>query len=64
MDMPSDKAFRLNAILKGSKHQLTLFRAEEIHELERRITEDKGKYLAECLVRKKPVHLKPEEVVR
>jgi type I restriction enzyme M protein len=55
---------KLDAILKGSKHRLTLFRAEEVQELEQRIIEKDGKFVAECLVRKKQVQLKPEEVVR
>ena len=54
----------LDAILKSSKHRLNLFRSDEVQALERRLTENKGKYFAECLVRKKQIQLKPEEVVR
>ena len=54
----------LDAILKGSKHRLNLFRQEEVQDLEKRLTEKDGKYFAECLVRKKQIQLKPEEVVR
>lgn len=54
----------LDAILKGSKHRLTLFRHEEVQALEERVFQKDSKYFAECLVRKKQIQLKPEEVVR
>lgn len=54
----------LEQILKGSKHRLTLFRADEVQSLEGGIIERGGKFYAECLVRKREVQLKPEEVVR
>lgn len=54
----------LDIILKGSKHRLNLFTTEEVQRLEERIEEDKGKFFTDCLVRKKRVLLKPEEIVR
>ena len=54
----------LDAILKGSKHRLNLFRHEEVQNLEKRLIEKDGKYFADCLVRKKQIQLKPEEIVR
>ena len=54
----------LDDILKGSKHRLNLFRHDEVQALEERLTEKDGKYFAECLVRKKQIQLKPEEIVR
>ena len=54
----------LDAILKGSKHRLNLFRHEEVQAHEERVFEKDNKYFAECLVRKKQIQLKPEEVVR
>lgn len=54
----------LDIILKDSKHRLNLFTTEEVQRLEERIEEDKGKFFTDCLVRKKRVLLKPEEIVR
>ena len=54
----------LDAVLKGSKHSLNLFRYEEVQDLENRVTEKDGKYFADCLVRQKQIQLKPEEIVR
>ena len=55
---------KLDAILKGSKHRLNLFRHEEVQMLEERVQDKDGKYFTDCLVRKKQIQLKPEEVVR
>ena len=62
--MTTKQPKKLQAILKESKHNLTLFRAEEVTGLEERIVERDGKFYAECLVRNKEVQLKPEEAVR
>lgn len=59
---------KLTDITKGSEYDLSLFKEEQIAELENRITERQTKkgtdcYIT-CLVRKKDIKLTPEEVVR
>ena len=64
MEYNTQEYSRLGSILKGSKYRLNLFRHDEVQALEERVTEKGGKFLSECLVRKKQIQLKPEEVVR
>jgi type I restriction enzyme M protein len=54
----------LSTILKDSDYRLSQFREEKIQALEDRIVERKGKYYADCLIRKKEIRLTPEEVIR
>ena len=54
----------LSIILRGSDYKLSQFSEERIQALECRITEKEGKYYVNCLVRKKDIQIKPEEVVR
>ncbi|MDR0522266.1 MAG: N-6 DNA methylase [Planctomycetaceae bacterium] len=51
-------------ILQDSPYLLSLFTEKEINALEKRVTAENGKYKVRCIVRKKSVQLKPEEVVR
>ena len=55
---------RISTILKDSDYKLTQFSEGKIQALESRITEKAGKYYVNCLVRKKEIQIKPEEVVR
>ena len=55
---------KLEEILRDSKHSLSRFRAPFVEKLEKSIDQKNGNFYAECLVRKKPVRIKPEEVVR
>lgn len=59
---------KLEQILKDSNYSLSLFTAEEVADLENRITtrEVRGKdaYFVRCLVRERDIQIKPEEVVR
>ncbi len=55
---------KINSILKDSKHNITLFNNAKIQALEDRIEEKDGKLYVECIIRKKRIILKPEEVVR
>jgi type I restriction enzyme M protein len=58
----------LQQILQDSNYKLTQFKSEYIKELEDSIFEKevRGKkaYFVTCLVRKKDIQIKPEEVVR
>jgi len=54
----------LSVILKDSDYKLVQFNEKRLRALEKRITEKAGKYFVNCLVRKKEIQLKPEEVVR
>ena len=60
---------KLNEILKNSAYSLDLFDAQEINNLENRISEKvdkKGKTypVVQCIVRDKEIKLTPEEIVR
>lgn len=59
---------KLIDIIKGTEYDLSLFSEKQIHELESRIVERKGKknaeYYVTCLIRKKEIKLTPEEIVR
>jgi len=60
---------KLEKILEGSEHAMTLFDSKEIKELEKRVVDRTNKkgaadYYVECLCRRKSVKLTPEEVVR
>jgi len=54
----------LVSILKDSQYDLSIFTAEEIAALEKKIIEKNGKPYVECIIRNKEVQLKPEEIVR
>jgi type I restriction enzyme M protein len=59
---------RIIEILRDSNYKLALFSQKEIDALENRIIEktdkDKVSYSINCLIRNKPLQLKPEEIVR
>jgi len=59
---------KIENILKDSNYKLTQFRKEQIQEIENLIFEKeiRGKqtYFINCLVRKKDIQIKPEEIVR
>ena len=59
---------KLADIIKGSEYDLSLFSTEQVDKIENLISEKtsgSGKsYYINCLVRKKDIHLTPEEVVR
>ncbi len=59
---------KLTDILKDSKYKLAQFSQQQIEQLESRITikQSRGKDVpyVDCLVRRKPIQLKPEEAVR
>jgi type I restriction enzyme M protein len=57
---------QLAHILKDTDYKLTQFNAGKIARLEASMTEKEGGkgFYAECLVRKKPIKLTPEEIVR
>ncbi|MFM7468412.1 MAG: N-6 DNA methylase [Vampirovibrionales bacterium] len=55
----------LTDILKDSNYKLTQFTPEQIAEIESRCYDKDGKGIyTECLVRKKPIKITPEEVIR
>ena len=54
----------LSTILKDSDYKLTQFKKEGIEALEKRITKKGNKFYVDCLIRKKEIHLTPEEVIR
>lgn len=51
-------------ILHGAAHQLERFSAPLVETLEKSLTEQGGRFYAECVVRQKQVRMTPEEVVR
>ena len=60
---------KLEKILEGSEHAMSLFGDKETRELEKKITERPNKkggvdYYVKCVCREKDVKLTPEEVVR
>lgn len=59
---------KIQAILKSSDYNFTIFNNAEIKWLESRITETEGKkgieYKASCIIRNKEIKITPEEVVR
>ena len=55
---------KLEKVLRDSGRGFSRFSAALVARLERRVTEKNGKRFVECVVRKKAVQLKPEEVVR
>ena len=54
----------LDTILKDSDYHLSLFSNSEIQKLEKNIIEKNGKPYINCIIRKKEVQLRPEEIVR
>jgi type I restriction enzyme M protein len=56
--------FSLQAILRDSNYNLTLFSEADIKALEGKIKLVKNKPYVDCVIRQKEVQLKPEEVVR
>ena len=59
---------KISEILKDTNYKLTQFKTEQIEEIESLIfqKEVRGKqtYFINCLVRKKDIQVKPEELVR
>jgi len=51
-------------ILKDSNYHLSLFKKSDIENLENKIEIKKGKAFINCIIRNKPILLKPEEIVR
>jgi type I restriction enzyme M protein len=62
----SDDVFlNISEIIKSdNKYDLKIFSQESIDRIEKSIYEEKGKYKINCLVREKPLIVKPEEIVR
>ena len=55
---------RLQEILRDTNHSSFLFNERELAALERRIFLEDEHFYVECLIRKKKIRLKPEEIVR
>lgn len=55
---------KLEKVLRDSGRGFSRFSAALVARLERRAFEKNGKHFVECVARKKPVQLKPEEAVR
>jgi len=55
---------KLSEILKDSNYHLSLFKDSAIKSLERNIEIKKGRAFISCIIRNKPIQLKPEEIVR
>ena len=54
----------LNKLIKQGKYKLNLFSSERIKNLSKRIYKKNEKYYVDCLVRRKPIQVKPEEIIR
>ena len=54
----------ISEILKSSKYDLNIFSKESIDELEKSIEVKNNKQYIQCLIRKKPIQVKPEEIIR
>ena len=55
---------RSQLIKANAKYDLTLFSKEAINRIEQSIIEKNNKYFLTCLIRKKSIQVKPEEIVR
>jgi type I restriction enzyme M protein len=51
-------------ILKDSDYSIEIFTHQEVNNFERTIVEKAGKLYVNCLIKKKEIQLKPEEIVR
>jgi len=55
---------QLSAILRDTDYRLTYFSQKKIDTFQSQITQKDHKYYIFCLIRKKEIHLTPEEIVR